>query len=167
MKNYEKTRYHLLMGHPQASRALLNASTQPHFMQRSYLVPLLSMCGHWRQISSRRLRSLALTRLTPFLSSCPAASSRLLAMVAMVGFSLAVRPGFCGVRLKHNFCGLRSKCVIVLASAANLIFVHGLNVVVNGDRASWQTVGVANRGIATAHLQLAIKNAHTLHVGSG
>ena len=73
-------------------------------------------------------------------------------MVAMVGFSLAVRPGFCGVRLKHNFCGLRSKSVIVLPSAANLVFVHSLNVVINGDRASWQAVGVANGSVAAAHL---------------
>ena len=58
-------------------------------------------------------------------------------MVAMVGFSLAVRPGFCGVRLKHNFCGLRSKCVIVLAAATHAPFVHGLNVVINGHCASW------------------------------
>jgi len=68
-KNHEKTRYHLPSGHPQASSALLKANTQPHFMQRSYLVPLDSICGHWRQISSRLLRSLALTRLTPFFSN--------------------------------------------------------------------------------------------------
>ena len=73
-------------------------------------------------------------------------------MVAMVGFSLAVRPGFCGVRLKHSFCGLRSESVIVLPGAAKLVFVHGLNVVVNGDRASGQAVGIANGGVATAHL---------------
>jgi len=58
-------------------------------------------------------------------------------MVAIVGFSLALRPGFCGVRLKHSFCGLRSESVIVLPRAANLVFVHGLNVVINGHCASW------------------------------
>ena len=73
-------------------------------------------------------------------------------MVAIVGFSLAVRPGFCGVRLKHSFCGLRSKSVIVLPSAAKLVLVHGLNVVVDGDRASGQAVSIAHGGIAAAHL---------------
>ena len=140
------------MGHPHASSALLKASTQPHFWQRSNLVPPLSKCGQVRQISRRRAFSFLLTRLTPFLMIWPAASSKLLAMVAMLGRSLELKPGFCAVRLKTSFCGRVLDSVVILPAATHAPLVHGLNVVVDGDGARGQGIRIADGGVAAADL---------------
>ena len=73
-------------------------------------------------------------------------------MVAMLGRSLELKPGFCAVRLKTSFCGRVLDSVVILPAATHAPLVHGLNVVVDGDGARGQGIRIADGGVAAADL---------------
>ena len=83
--------HHFLSGHPSAAKALLNAKTQPHWRQRSWLVLALSMCSQSRQMANRRSRSSLLAALRPLVAKVLALSIRFLAIAEKPGISPGLR----------------------------------------------------------------------------